>query len=101
MDEHGRSMRVDSRETMSQLASAGFVDISEQVIRVPFNGWPVDEAEREVGQWFNLGFTMGLEALSLAPLARMRNRTKEEIVDLANKVKMEICTRRVHAYCLL
>lgn len=101
MDDHGRSMRVDSQETISQLVNAGFVDIKEDVIKVPFSGWPAEKHERDVGRWFNLGFSYGLMGLTLAPLTRMRDRTKAEVVDLVNKVKMEACSRNVHAYCLL
>ncbi|KAK1767094.1 S-adenosyl-L-methionine-dependent methyltransferase [Phialemonium atrogriseum] len=101
MDDHGRSMRVDSQETINQLLSAGFVDVKEEVIKVPFSGWPTEKTVRDIGRWFNLGFTNGLMGLTLAPLTRMKDRTKAEVAELVNKVKMEACSRNVHAFCLL
>ncbi|KAL1875318.1 hypothetical protein VTK73DRAFT_10155 [Phialemonium thermophilum] len=101
MDDHGRSMTVNSQETISQLQNAGFVDIKEEVIKIPFSGWPTEKTARDTGRWFNLGFTNGLMGLTLAPLTRMRDRTKEEVSDLVDRVKREICSRKVHAYCLL
>lgn len=101
MDVHGRSMRINSQETVNQLANAGFVDIKTEVIKVPFSGWPTDKFERDVGRWFNLGFTNGLMGLTLAPLTRMRDMSKDEVVELVNQVKAEACSRTIHAYCLL
>jgi hypothetical protein len=101
MDDHGRSMRVDSQETINQLTNAGFVDIKTEVIRVPFNGWPTDKHERDVGKWFNLGFTNGLMGLTLAPLTRMKDRSRDQVAELVNRVKHEAYSRNVHSYCLM
>lgn len=101
MDDHGRSMRIDSQETVRQLQNAGFVDIQTEIIKVPFSGWPNEKHERDIGRWFNLGFTTGLMGLTLAPLTRMRDRSRDEVSELVNKVKVEACSRNIHAYFLL
>ena len=51
-------------ETRSMLESSGFVDIQEQIIQVPLNPWPKDPHAKDIGRWYNLGLTQGLEALS-------------------------------------
>lgn len=99
MEDHGRSLRVDSQRTMSYLRQAGFVDIKEEVIKVPINGWPINPAERELGRFLCLGLTMGLVAMTLAPLARMRGMSREEVEAKTSRVKEEIANRRIHAYC--
>jgi hypothetical protein len=99
MDIHGRSMRVDSQRTMAHLREAGFVDIKEEIIQVPISGWPSDPVERERGRWLALGLTKSLSALSLAPLTRIKSRSKVEIDDLVDRVRTEVAMRRIQAHC--
>ncbi|KAK3393755.1 S-adenosyl-L-methionine-dependent methyltransferase [Podospora didyma] len=87
--------------TKQRLADAGFVDIKEEIIDIALNGWPGDYHGMELGRWFNLGLTQGLEALSLAPLCRGHNKSSAEVIALVDRVKEEIRSRRLHAYCTL
>ncbi|KAJ5021105.1 hypothetical protein J3E73DRAFT_435011 [Bipolaris maydis] len=57
--------------TRQLLQAAGFIDIQETVIRVPYNTWPNDPHQKDIGRWYNLGLTEGLEALTFAPLTRV------------------------------
>ncbi|KAG7413357.1 Secondary metabolism regulator LAE1 [Fusarium oxysporum f. sp. raphani] len=68
MDQYGRPMRVNPEKTRRQLALAGFVDISETVIRACYNPWPEVATEKEAARWFNLGLSSGLTALSCAAM---------------------------------
>ena len=99
MDDHGRSMRVDSQRTVAHLREAGFVDIHEERIQVAINGWPDDHDERERGRWLALGLTMDLTALTLAPLARMRDKSPAEVEAMVQRVRSEVANRRIHAFC--
>ena len=55
MDSFGRPIRLDSNLTKQRLADAGFVDIKEEVIRLPLNSRPAEAPGRDLGRWFNLG----------------------------------------------
>jgi hypothetical protein len=99
MDQYGRPMRVNPEKTRQQLALAGFVDISETVIRACYNPWPEDATEKEAARWFNMGLSSGLTALSCAPMVRMLGMSKEEVEGLCDRVNKEICMRSYHAYC--
>ncbi|EXA30485.1 hypothetical protein FOVG_18151 [Fusarium oxysporum f. sp. pisi HDV247] len=99
MDQYGRPMRVNPEKTRQQLALAGFVDISETVIRACYNPWPEDATEKEAARWFNMGLSSGLTALSCAPMVRMLGMSKEEVEGLCDRVDKEICMRSYHAYC--
>ena len=81
------------------LEGAGFVEIQEQVIQVPMNPWPADPHLKDIGRWYNLGFTEGLEAMTLAPLTRMSGWRKADVDRLVADVKKEVCNRKFHAYC--
>ncbi|KAK3896887.1 S-adenosyl-L-methionine-dependent methyltransferase [Staphylotrichum tortipilum] len=96
-----RPLRLDSNLTKQQLAAAGFVDVKEEIIQLPVNGWPRDPHGRDLGRWFNLGLRLSLEPLMLAPLNRTCGRTSEDVRDLAQKARDEVYSNNVHAYCTL
>jgi hypothetical protein len=85
-------------ETRAMLERQGFVDIQEQVIKIPLNPWPNDAAMKDIARWYNLALTQGLEAMTLAPLTRVFNWTKDDVERLVADVKREICSRKVHVY---
>jgi hypothetical protein len=86
-------------ETRTMLERQGFVEIQEQVIKVPLNPWPADPHLKDIGRWYNLGLTQGLEALSLGPFTRVNLWTKADVDRLIAEVKKEVCSKRFHAYC--
>ena len=75
------------------------MEIQEQVIKVPMNPWPTDPHLKDIGRWYNLGLTQGLEALSLGPLTRMSGWKTSDVDRLVTEAKRELCSRRIHAYC--
>jgi hypothetical protein len=81
------------------LESQGFVEIQEQVIKVPLNPWPSDPHLKDIGRWYNLGLTQGLEALTLGPLTRVNQWSKADVDKLISEAKREICSKKYHAYC--
>ena len=86
------------RNTQQMLQSQGFVDIEETVIRLPFNSWPSDSHQKEIGRWYNLGLTEGLEAVSLGPLTRCFQWPPADVRRLVTEIKPAICNKRYHAY---
>jgi hypothetical protein len=86
-------------DTRQMLQTAGFIDIREEIIRAPLNGWPSDPHQKQIGRWYNLGLTDGLEALSLAPLTRVYHwSATEHVRPLIKQVKKEIAQSKIHAY---
>ena len=98
MDNYGRSMRLDSNLTKQRLNDAGFTDIREEVMQVPFNAWPSDRHGRELGRWFDLSLRTGYQALSLAPFARGLNRTAAEVNDFVEQVYTQTHKKEFHGY---
>lgn len=90
-----------NHETRAVLVAQGFVDIKEEVIKVPLNPWEKDLHQKDVGRWYNLGMTQGLEACTLGPFTRMFGWSKEDVLRLTNDVKKEICSRKYHVYHLM
>jgi hypothetical protein len=83
------------------LKERGFVDIKEEVIDVPLNTWKIDAFSKEIGRWYKLGLTQGLEALTLAPMTRIRGWKKLDVDHIVEEAKREICSTKIHAYCQL
>jgi len=93
----GKSLAYQ-HSTRQMLVAAGYVDIVESVIRAPYNTWPRDQHQKDIGRWFNLGMLEGVEALSLGPLTRVYRWSPELVRELVPKLKAEISDRRIHAY---
>ncbi len=87
-----------NHNTRQMLQTQGFVDIEEEVIRVPYNTWPQAGAQKDNGRWYNLGMSEGLEAMSLGPFSRMYDWPEFNIKTLVAEVTREMCNRNVHAY---
>lgn len=88
-----------NHNTRELLENAGFIDIHEEVIRAPYNSWPNDPHQKEIGRWYNLGLTEGLEALSFAPFTRVNQwDLHQHVKPLVETVRREIRNRKIHAY---
>lgn len=86
-------------DTRGILTTRGFVDIHEQIIKIPLNSWPTDPLQKDIGRWYNVSIAQGLEAMSLAPLIRMYNWEAEAVIKLCSEVKQEISSKKFRAYC--
>lgn len=93
----GRSIEYQ-HNTRQLLHAAGFTDIREQVIRASYNSWPADAHHKEIGRWYNIVFTEGLEAMSLGPFNRLNRWTLEQFMPFLGNVKAQAKNRKVHAY---
>lgn len=100
MDRAGRPI-TPNPNTVSMLQRLGYVDVEQVIKRVPFNSWSEDEHEKVMSKWFNLGMTQGLHALSIAPLTRMNGYDPEQVADLVTRVRKEVCSRGMRAYCTM
>jgi hypothetical protein len=66
----GQSFTV--ADTMKlDIEKAGFINVVEQVFKVPLGGWAADPKLRELGLWALLAFDTGLEGYALAMLTRV------------------------------
>ncbi|KAI1774614.1 methyltransferase LaeA [Hypoxylon cercidicola] len=100
MDRAGRPFTANPN-TVSLLQRLGYVDVEQVTKRIPFNPWPSDEQERQIGTWFNMGLAQGLYALTIAPLTRMNGYDPEQVADLCNRVRKEMCSRGMRTFCTM
>ncbi|KAJ8605672.1 hypothetical protein MRB53_041389 [Persea americana] len=84
--------------TRQMLETAGFTDIQEQIIKAPYNPWPKDPHQKEVGRWYCVALTEGLEALSLAAFTRVYRWSAADVKRLLNDVRRCMLTKKCHGY---
>ncbi|RFU72149.1 methyl transferase [Trichoderma arundinaceum] len=101
MHRYQRSVKVSSQDTKRMMEAAGFTDFTETTVRCYVNPFSPDRHDRELGRWFNLAITLGLQAMSMMPMIENLGMTEADVVDLCERVKSEMCILRFHAYCTL
>ena len=87
-----------NHNTGSMLSDAGFVDIQETIVRIPYNPWSTQRQQKEIGSWYSLALDEGLPALCMAPYYRILGWDKHTIEVMLRPVKQEIMNKKIHAY---
>lgn len=87
--------RKDSRYLLHE---TDFVDIHHSQIRLPLNPWPTDPHQKEIGRWYYLGLSEGLEALSLGPFVRCYEWPEAHVRKYAKDVRETMFNKKIHAY---
>ena len=77
---------------------AGFVDVHEEIFKLPINSWPKDPQFKMLGRFSESSLLQGLQGFSLAWFHRGLGWTKEEIEVYLVQVRKAISDRSIHAY---
>ncbi|KAL2004052.1 hypothetical protein VTN02DRAFT_557 [Thermoascus thermophilus] len=81
-----------------RLVEAGFVDVRDDVYKVPFGPWVKDPRLKEIGQYNLLGMLDAVEAFTLAVATRVLKLSPEEARELIDGVKAEFQSGKYHLY---
>lgn len=91
--DHGLRLWLNELDRVSQLAGkpccitphlkgwfveAGFVDVREEVFKVPTCGWPEDPVQREIGTWCEEMLSSGIDGIARAYQLRVAGLTMEQ-----------------------
>lgn len=77
---------------------AGFVDVREEVFKLPMNGWPRNTQLKQIGQMSEQNWLAGLSAFSMALFSRSLKWSKTEIEVYLVNVRQCLSDKNVHAY---
>ncbi|PGH26379.1 hypothetical protein AJ80_01877 [Polytolypa hystricis UAMH7299] len=80
------------------MEEAGFVDVTEKVVKVPVGTWTKDTKLKEVGRYERLHMNESVEAHSMALYTRFLGYSKEEATTFFDTIKKEFNNRRLHLY---
>lgn len=77
---------------------AGFVDVHEEIFKMPMNGWPRDPHLKRIGRMSEENWHAGLSAFSMGLFSRVLSWSKDEIEVFLVNVRKCLSDKRVHAY---
>ncbi|KAF3482146.1 uncharacterized protein GIQ15_04905 [Arthroderma uncinatum] len=77
---------------------AGFVNISEQKLKIPIGPWAKDPKMKEIGAWNQLQAMEGMEGWSMALLTRIMGWSEEKVREHLVKLKRDYLDPKIHAY---
>ncbi|KAK2735300.1 hypothetical protein FQN57_001195 [Myotisia sp. PD_48] len=93
----GKSLDVE-HTWKAKMIEAGFVDVVEEVIKVPFNKWPKDPHLKQIGRYQASHMAELLESWSMALFTRVLGWTTEELDVLFVAVKNDFSDPKTHLY---
>ncbi|PGH33481.1 hypothetical protein GX50_03716 [[Emmonsia] crescens] len=93
----GKDMKVVHKYP-DMMKEAGFVDIVDDVYKVPLSPWPKDKRLKEIARYEQLVMLESVEAYTLALLTRVLGWSHEEVQVLIASVKNELKDLSIHAY---
>ncbi|KAK1760048.1 S-adenosyl-L-methionine-dependent methyltransferase [Echria macrotheca] len=86
----GRSFAIAGGHQMRELMEgAGFVDVKERKIKMPFHGWPRDRKLRDAGLMGQLALDQALDGLSTFLLTQVHGWSREQAVEFTNSFRKE------------
>lgn len=80
------------------LREAGFVDVEERSFKVPIGPWAKNKTLRLIGVYLKTVLLGGLQGISLGPLTRGPEWTKEEVEVLLIDVRKCLADPSQHMY---
>lgn len=94
-----RSIRFRVTESKEQLLRQGFVDVKEEIIRLPINGWPQDRHLKSLGTDYTawMGYD-DLVGMSLQPFTRIEGMSAESAKAFARDAALDILRVKYHGY---
>ncbi|CAI6338941.1 unnamed protein product [Periconia digitata] len=93
----GKPLRI-ANKLKRWYEQAGFVDVHEEVFKLPLNSWPKDPQFKMLGRFNETCYLDGLQAWSLQLFTRGLEWTKDEIEVYLVQVRKALSDRSVHAY---
>ncbi|KAL1971102.1 hypothetical protein VTN77DRAFT_53 [Rasamsonia byssochlamydoides] len=96
-EKFGKSIE-DVRQWKEKMEKAGFVDVKEEIFKVPIGAWPKDPKLKEIGKFQQVQQIQAADSYTPALFSRVLGWTSEEIEVLLAKVRNELKDRSLHMY---
>ncbi|KAH0542951.1 hypothetical protein FGG08_002720 [Glutinoglossum americanum] len=93
----GRPLRI-ANKFKRWYKEAGFVDVHEEVFKIPLNPWPKDPHYKNIGRINELNWLDGIQAFTLGAFHHAFGWSRDEIEAYLVNVRRAIQDRSVHAY---
>ncbi|PKS12980.1 hypothetical protein jhhlp_000321 [Lomentospora prolificans] len=87
-----------SEEARAAISDAGFVNVTERVIKVPLGPWPRDPKLKVWGQWYRYSCLEGLEGFALRSMVDVLNWSYESAQLFLAEMRRNLKDPRIHSY---
>ncbi|EPS44118.1 hypothetical protein H072_1866 [Dactylellina haptotyla CBS 200.50] len=96
--EKGVGSIVEAPKYKDYIVDAGYVEIHEDVMKLPNSGWPKNKWLKEAGQYHLPALLDGLEPLSIHLLTTVGGMSLEETQALFAKARANVKDKSIHTY---
>lgn len=93
----GMPLRI-ANKLKTWFEQAGFVDVHEEIFRIPINSWPRDARLKLLGKFQNWNMSAGVHAWTVEYFVRALGWTETEVEVYLAHLRNSISDRSVHAY---
>ena len=86
-------------ESKEMLLRHGFIDVKEEIIQLPINGWHPNAHLKELGNWYTawMGYD-DLVGMSLQPFTHVLGKSAEKARGMAQDATLDVLRVRYHGY---
>ncbi|KAI5464366.1 S-adenosyl-L-methionine-dependent methyltransferase [Mariannaea sp. PMI_226] len=81
-----------------KMEAAGFVDVQQEIRKIPIGAWPKDPKLKELGKFQSIQQIQAVESYTPAVFARVLGWSAEEIQVLIAKVRRDLTDPAIHIY---
>lgn len=96
-EKFGKPM-LDCMKHRERMIDAGFVDVQHEVYKVPMGTWPKDRRLKELGRYQLYQMLEAVEPFTLALFTRVLRWSQEDILQLMDRVRADLCNTKFHLY---
>jgi SAM-dependent methyltransferase len=96
----GQPLTLDT-PLIDLLSKTDFEEIECTPLKLATGTWAADPRQKELGRWSELIAKTGFEAYGLALLSREMGMNTEEIRELVDEARKDLCNKKIHTYCIM
>ncbi|MCJ1477623.1 hypothetical protein MMC13_006296 [Lambiella insularis] len=85
-----------ARKFKSFLIEAGFEDVTEEILELPWGGWPKNQRLKAIGMWHLEQLMMGLQGIAMALLTRVLGWSADEVEVFLIGLRKELKDKSLH-----
>lgn len=93
----GRPLRI-ANKLKRWYEQAGFVDVHEEIFRIPINSWAKDPRFKMLGKFFNLNMNAGVYAWTVEYFVTALQWTPLEVEVYLARLRTAMADKSLHAY---
>ncbi|KAB2570832.1 Tam domain methyltransferase protein [Lasiodiplodia theobromae] len=97
MDKLGMTMHAPAN-MKRWMQEAGFVDVQEQIFKLPFNAWPKDPEIKQIGRYQLVQYLDALAPYALGTLVDILGWTREEMEVAVAEARKDLKNTKFHGY---